>query len=505
MIIPELLQSWKADPLKFMREVPRNPETGLPFEFYEAEERFIREALTLTPDGRLPYPELVFSAPKKSGKTTLAALFQIYIVAVLAGRYGEGYCLANDEEQAVSRVFTAASRIIESSPLLADAAELYATRIYFPSTGGLIQALASDAPGAAGANQNVCTFDELWGYVRERSHRLFDEMVPPPTRKVACRLTVTYAGFEGESDLLEKLYKRGLQGKQIAPDLCAQPGMLLYWTHECRAPWQTGQWKQQMREQLRPNAYLRMIENRWVSTESTFVEMEWWDACVRTYLSPVICDQSLPVYIGVDASVKRDSTAVVACTWDEQENKVRVVNDAIFQPSKLEPLDFEATIEATLLLWSKRYNVRAIYYDPFQMVRSAQRLEGAGLPTEEFQQTPGNLTEASTNLYDLIKGKNLVVYPDEQIRLAVSRTIALETSRGWRITKEKASHKIDVVVALAMAALAAVKGKSGLAELFIQPWGGGKPRPAPRRSTGGGTFHGLPVCRSGFPGDPLKE
>jgi len=43
--------------------------------------------------------------------------------------------------------------------------------------------------------------------------------------------------------------------------------------------------------------------------------------------------------------------------------------------------------------------------------------------------------------------------------LAVSRAIAIETSRGWRIAKEKQSHKIDVVVALAMSALAAVRGQ----------------------------------------------
>jgi hypothetical protein len=36
------------------------------------------------------------------------------------------------------------------------------------------------------------------------------------------------------------------------------------------------------------------------------------------------------------------------------------------------------------------------------------------------------------------------------------RTAAVETSRGWRISKEKASHKIDIVVALAMAAHVAV-------------------------------------------------
>ena len=41
---------------------------------------------------------------------------------------------------------------------------------------------------------------------------------------------------------------------------------------------------------------------------------------------------------------------------------------------------------------------------------------------------------------------------------APSRAVAIETGRGWRISKEKQSHKIDVIVALAMAAHAAVLG-----------------------------------------------
>ena len=44
-------------------------------------------------------------------------------------------------------------------------------------------------------------------------------------------------------------------------------------------------------------------------------------------------------------------------------------------------------------------------------------------------------------------------------QLAISRAVAVESSRGWRITKEKQAHKIDMVVALGMAALA-VKAQS---------------------------------------------
>jgi hypothetical protein len=46
------------------------------------------------------------------------------------------------------------------------------------------------------------------------------------------------------------------------------------------------------------------------------------------------------------------------------------------------------------------------------------------------------------------------------MRLAVSCAVALETSRGWKISKEKATHKIDVVVALAMACHATVQGQA---------------------------------------------
>jgi len=232
--------------------------------------------------------------------------------------------------------------------------------------------------------------------------------------------------------------------------------ILLYWTHDCPAPWQTSAWLEQTRQQSRANAYLRQIENRWVTSESTFIEMDWYDSCVDPELSPALVDPSLSVWIGVDASTKRDSTAVAVATFDQAKGKVRLVWHRIWQPSQAEPLDFEHTIEKCLLDMRRRFWIREVRFDPHQMQSTSQRLAAAGLPMLEFPQTVSNLTEASTNLYELIKGRNLIAYADDDIRLAVSRCVAVETSRGWRIAKEKASHKIDVIVALAMAALGAV-------------------------------------------------
>jgi phage terminase large subunit-like protein len=241
----------------------------------------------------------------------------------------------------------------------------------------------------------------------------------------------------------------------------AGEGQLTFWSHTPIAPWQTLNWLEQMRRSLRPNQYLRMIQNRFVTSESSlFGDMASWDKCVDRECGPIYNDSRMPVFVGVDASTKHDSTAIVAVTFDRGAQVVRLVNHVIFQPSPNDPLDFEATIEATVIGLHKRFWLQKVIFDPYQMQASAQRLQRQGVPIEEFPQSSPNLTACSQNLYDLVRDRAIVAYPDPTIRLAMSRAIAVETSRGWRITKSTQSHKIDVVVALAMAAYIAVQSQS---------------------------------------------
>jgi phage terminase large subunit-like protein len=437
-----------------------DPETGRPFQLLPAERTFLEHAFKTNEAGRLLYPEQVYSCPKKSGKTAFAAMHLLTTTLLFGGNFAEAYCVANDLEQASSRVFQAIRRIVEKSPLLRREAKIVANKISFPATGAVITAIASDYSGAAGSNPTISSFDELWGFTLERSHRLWDEMCVPPTRKIACRLVTTYAGFEGESKLLEDLYARGLKQPQIAPDFRAGNGMLMFWSHTPIAPWQTDEWIQQMRSQLRPHAFARMIENRFAHSEESFVDMDDWDACCTG--APVAANANLSVWVGIDASVKRDSTAIVAVTWERGATKAHLVWHRIFVPTKGSPINFESDVEATILDLKHRFRVREVRYDPYQMQASAQRLRQQGVNMVEFAQSMPNLTSASQNLYELVKAQNLVAYRDKDLRLAVQRSVAIENPRGWRIAKEKTSHKIDVVVALAQAALAAVqKGELG--------------------------------------------
>ena len=174
---------------------------------------------------------------------------------------------------------------------------------------------------------------------------------------------------------------------------------------------------------------------------------------------------------------KRDTTAIAAFAWDRAAKKARLVFHRIFTPSAKDPIDFETMVEDTLYGLKQRFRLREVRFDPWGMQASAQRLSRNGVKMVEFPQSPGNITEASQNLYELITGQNLIAYPDPEIRLAISRAVAQETARGWKITKEKASHKIDIVVAMAMAALAAVqKGEAPRVWINGYPMGpDGKP------------------------------
>jgi hypothetical protein len=457
------LLRWRASPISFVEEVFHDPETGKPFVLLEAERAFMRHAFALDADGRLLYPEMCYGAIKKSGKTTLAGIIVLTMVLLRStGRFAEGYCVANDLDQAVSRVFTVIRRIVEVSPLLKHEARITADRISFPALGATIMAIASDAASAAGGNPTISCFDELWGYTSERSRRLWDEMITSPARKISCRLTVSYAGFSGESVLLEDLYKRGMSLPEVGPSLRAGDGMLCAWHREPIAPWQDERWLAEMRRSLRPSAYARMITNEFVSPESKFVDLAAWDACVQPSLTPVLRDKSLAVWCAVDASVKRDATALVAVTFDKKTQCVRLVAHKVFTPTPGDPIDFESTIEKTLREWREHFRMRQVLFDPFQMAAVSQRLARERLPIEEYPQTVPNLTAATSNLFDLISARQLVLYPNAQMRLAISRAIIVESSRGWRLDKLKQSNKIDVVVALSMAALAAVRdgGKS---------------------------------------------
>ncbi len=250
-----------------------------------------------------------------------------------------------------------------------------------------------------------------------------------------------------------------------------EAGLYMYWDsgeQARRMPWQINEAGQKYYERermvLRPNAFRRLHFNEWVSAISSYIPSEAWDGCVNPDLSSLMPLSTKKLFVGVDIGIKRDTTAVVAVYYDYDLQKIRLAKHMIWEPSKGQPVELEQTIERYLLELHNKYSIGIVYYDPSQFIRSAQFLAGKGIPLKEYTQVPTNLTAMTQTLFELIRGRNLEMYPDYELRRQNLNCVIIESSRGMRIAKDKTSMHIDAIVALAMACQAAIDG-SGITSL----------------------------------------
>jgi len=470
--IPDIA-SWAESPAGFYLA-----DTKKPIKLAAHQAAILRHVFEVQPDGRLRYDEVVYSTPKKGGKTCVGALVSEYF-SLFFEPPNEVYLIANSLEQSQGRAYKALERSIQLNPVIGPRTTLQTKLILLDNQTSIIP-LSSDYAGAAGSNHGLTLWDELWAYTTEGARRLWDEMTPVPTRKVSLRFIVTYAGFTAESNLLEELYQRGQAGEPV-PELahiengegkpaCMQNGRtFVYWDHELKPhPGLTvtpDVYHQEQRRTLRPAAYLRLHENRWTTNESPFITPEQWAACYSNEVKPVRLGETRRMVLGADASTSRDLTALVGTIWNEETQTTDVVYSRVWKPMAIAGIrlgrptvDLSETIGAEILRLHEAGCVDACYYDPYQLHSIAVDLAKAGVPMQELPQTAAR-TEADQALYDAVIGKLVRHYDDPILNDHVENAIAIETPRGFRLAKEKTSKKIDAAVALSMSHYGALANK----------------------------------------------
>lgn len=330
--------------------------------------------------GRFIYTTVLYSQPKKSGKTTISGAVGRYFAETQA-YYGEIFCVGNDLKQATERAFRELSRSIQLTPgyiggrdVLPGRWDVLTRSLRCTATKTNVSALAVDARGEAGGAPALTIWTELWGFEYAAAIQFWDELTTVPTIPDSMRWVETYAGFEGESMLLWGVYQRGLAGRQLTngeaarlaardkdgeryedlihawrgcwpndcpPDapcspLCAADpdalvpiwvsdnGMFMYWDEgeeARRMPWQRGErgleYYREQEESERPNVYLQHHHNRWTGSESNFVPLEIWDGC-RQALPPFLPGDPMPCVVGVDAASTGDCFGIVVVTrWPD--------------------------------------------------------------------------------------------------------------------------------------------------------------------------------------------
>jgi hypothetical protein len=421
-----------------------------------------RERMLQTPSHKFPWRVMIWSEPKKSGKSEIEGLVGEWVTLSEPG-INEAFFIANDQEQSQGRGYARIGDHLNKqgpsyNPAL-DGLMRTKLRTRLPNRldlleGDFIRAIPADYAGEAGANPTISLWDELWAYTRENLTRLWEEFTIPPTRPNGCKFVATYAGFRDESELLWNLYKRTVrQGRRIHEEYevyeSKEGDTVAFWSHTPRMPWQTPEYYVSEKASLRPNAYRRLHKNQWTRSESAFIDPELWDNLPRTAMPPPT-SKAYPVYAAADASHKRDATAGVAVGW-HRDGYPFLVRHAIWIPTAREPVIPEDTLGPWLEALCRDFDVRRIGCDPNHMETLLLRMQARGMPAEAFEQTIDNLTRAGDALYTAAKSQMLLLYPASDLDNHVISATAKETAKGWRLSKELARTHIDAAVALAMA------------------------------------------------------
>jgi hypothetical protein len=463
-----------------------------------AQREITNHVLTPNSEGYFPYQTVVYSTIKKEGKTTLAGAVGAWWSAQVEPP-NLTLCLANDQEQSAGRIFGAMLPTFYKLGAQCPLAQSSKPEIRLQN-GTIIQAIANNYAGNAGANYGLTLWSELWAYTSERSRRLFEELIPVPTRKNSIRWIETYVGFEDESDLMLDLFLRIFQDTaESAVTAKARPvpglehittdhrpacwhipeeGLFYYHNHEPRMPWNIGvkgeKYRAAQKADLRYSQYVRLHENRWQSSEGSFIIPEEYEDAVTLEVPT----KAEPMILAGDASQRNDTIFLIGTNkyhvkvFGEIQERYKLLYCRVWDPkmygakadrvlgTKKGDMDLEETIaEEIYRLYHSGLMIGPFRYDPYQLHQVAVNLRKRRVPCVEFPQQTERL-KSDTFLNKLFKKGLIDLYPHATLEQHVKHAKAKEfDNEQLRIVKGTLSHgnKVDGAVALAMSVYVASK------------------------------------------------
>lgn len=432
-------------------------ELGGPIILYPYQREALREALRRNADGAFIYDLVLWSDIAKSAKSTIAAA--VMLARAFHKPYGKFRVVANDQKQAMSRVFEYMKIALRLNKRLATRATVNRLLITLDN-GATIEAVAVDPKGEAGGADDMVEFTELHAAKNDAAIKMWTETKLSPLKfGYAQRWIDTYAGYTGESPILEPLYEQTVKdGQKLRDDLPLYGAgrSFALWNTTPRLPWQTKEYYDSEERTLIPSEYRRIHRNEWVSSQQSFIDIGWWDACVESTMLEI--DRFREVVISMDAAVSNDSFGIVALSRTGDKTYLRYCrrwlpdNGVIRYRNQADPTDRDYP-EGVLRWLCNFYNVIVVAYDPYQLHSFVTGLRDEGLVKfEQFNQDRPRAI-ADKALYDNIRDRLIVhdgTFADMREHLANANSTA-EDKSTLRIVKRQQTSKIDLAVALSMA------------------------------------------------------
>ncbi len=459
------------DPVEWIQTHFYIPELNGPMQLYPFHRAGLREALSKNSDGLYNYSTIVWSAIKKSAKSSIAAAVALWMAWQTP--WATIKVIANDLKQADSRVFYYINRCLTLNKKMGAQVKSVHYKITLPNHA-TIEAIPIDPKGEAGGNDDLVVYSEIWGWRYDVAKQMWTETTLSPLKYGrSLRWCETYAGFQGESPILEELYSRGVEhGECINPEyeFYRLNRLLVIWNTRPTTPWQTPEYYSQEASDLLDTEFDRVHRNKWASPTEAFIPIEWWDACRQVTLPA--SDPMEPWIIALDAAVEGDCFGLVALTRKNGISVTRHIRKwtppkggkiMFFAPAGTPP-EQDTSPAGEIRRIVSRHSVISICYDPYQLHSFCSQLrEELIVYFEDFPQGPRRLL-ADKALLDAIRERNIWHDGNTDLRehlMNANKQLGTGDLDKLRIVKRRENMKIDLAVCLSMANYSAIRMNIG--------------------------------------------
>lgn len=459
------------DPVGWILEhfrIPREEREDMRLILYPYQQKALRRALSKDENGLFRYSLILWGDIKKSIKSCIAAAVVLWRAWHV--EHSQCYIVANTREQADSRVALYLRRAIELNPRLREVCVINRSgySVDLPNHAH-IQAIAVNAAGHAGANPTLTEFTELWGATTEEAKRLWTETTTPPNLMgKSFRWVDSYAGYEGESEVLEGIYDSGVTHGVRCDDEYdffyenKAARQFTMWNETPRLPWQTPTYYASEEQTLTSiSEYLRVHRNQWATSSSPFVPPEWWDAC-RKEVEPYANE---PCVMAVDAGLTDDSFGIAVLS--KKGNLVTVRYARAWYPPAGGQIDFVGTPdnpgpEMEIVRLCKEFTVIELAFDKTHIALLMEQLrQKHGIHVYDFSQGTLRLV-ADKMLRDTIRDRTIAHSGEADLSAHIknanaktnqSASVDSDTQKAHdtlRLVKRNHKLKIDLAVCLSM-------------------------------------------------------
>ena len=471
----------------------------------------------LNADGTRRFRIAYIEVARKNGKSTLAGGLGLYLLMADGEMGAEVYSTATKKDQA-RIVWSDAAAMDKASSDLKKFARVLRSNISCPKTGSKFEPLGADSTTLDGLNPSGHIADELHAHkdrgvwdkmdtgmgAREQpltvaitTAGLYDpESIGYQMHDLACKVlegvveddsffAVIFAADEGDDLFSEVAQKKANPNYGVS----AKPEFLQ---------------KQAEKAKSDPNffnPYCQLHLNIWTQQVKRWLQVDKWNECdpVKDSAAAVALSarraqelRGKPCFGGLDLASKLDLAAftllfpleanvvaVLAKFWLPEERvkyyfkrghrhyKQWVEEGWIVQtPGNVIDYDF---IKRDVVALSKEYLLKEIAFDPWNATQISTQLQGEGLVMVETRQGYKTLSEPSKDLEARVVEKSVLHSGNPVMRFCVSNAVVSTDSAGnIKPDKEKATDKIDGVVALIMSLSRFVLEKPAEAESYIE-------------------------------------